>query len=223
MEPNIRPSDQILIVGKNGQGKSVLALYLFCMVKSQKICVNVKRDPDLAPFLLARYGKDNVCIAESVDQLDFSKRVLLYQMSHSTGPACIAEVDELYARLIRRRAMTIWLDEAYGPTESGRVPPHLSATLTQGRSRNLRHIACTQRPVRIARPLLTEAHHIVWFPRGFNAGDRKFLADEMGVDEQRLREYAASVLQEEHFGEYGHLHYEQRKHTIHRRPVVPHP
>ncbi len=223
-EPEIRPSDQLLMIGKNGQGKSVLAMYYFCRVTTQKVFVNVKADPEVVPFLLARYGEENVSVATGDPlALDFRKRVLVYNMRHSNGPQAIDECDQLYRVLLGRSWLTTLLDEAAGPTTSSNVPPALAAYLQHGRSRNLRHIACTQRPVRIAKVLISEASHMIWFPRGFNADDRAFLAREMGVDQDPLRERAAEVLNVEHFGEYGHLHYELRRHTLHRRPSVPRP
>jgi hypothetical protein len=224
-QPEIRPSDQMLMVGKNGQGKSVLALYHFCWeTNAQKVFGNVKMDPDVEPFLIKRYGAENVSVARGdVAQLDFRKRILLYNFEHSNGPECIAETNRLYARLLRRQHLTMLLDECAGPTTSSMVPPALAAYLQQGRSRNLRHIGCTQRPVRIAKVLISEASHIVWFPRGFNATDRKFMANEMGIDDEYLRVLAGQVLQPDPFGDFGHIHYETRKVTLHRRPSVPRP
>lgn len=220
-EPNIRPSDQIAIVGKNGSGKSVLGLYLFCHVRSQKVFVNVKKDPDVLPFLIQRYGVENVeHVVGDPSAITFKKRVIVYDMARATDRD---EANALYARLNTRRGITTLLDESFGPTTSNDVPDELATYLQHGRSSNRRHIAMMQRPVRVAPMLITEAHHLVWFPRGFNARDRKFLADEIGYDERRLLQRAGEVLQEEYFGEYGHLWYEQRGHRVHRRASCPRP
>lgn len=218
-EPSVKPSHQVVVIGQKGSGKSMLGRHLFALVESQKIFVNVKSDPDIVPWLEKRYGPENVSTVHGdVDALDFKRRVLVYEPRVSTNPD---EFDELYRRLVRRRNLTCDLDEAFGPTAANRVPDHLAVYLQHGRSRNLRHYAMTQRPVNIAKAIITEADHIVFFPRGFSGHDTGYVAREMGMTEKRLKHVAHQLLsQPEVFGHYGHLWYEKQTNTLHMRPSV---
>lgn len=220
MEPNVRPSDQLLIVGQNGSGKSVLAEYLFSQVQTQKVFVDVKADDAVVRRLRASCGEDEFSFAHGdVSKLDFKCRVLVYR------PLKVSDAKEwnrLYAALNRRRNITAWLDEAFGPTTANNVPDELGIYLQHGRSANRRHIACTQRPVNIAKALVTEAHHIILYPKGFSAHDTKNIAREMGLTEARLQAIAQHVTGRPwEFGSYPHIWYEKRKVLIHRRASVP--
>lgn len=219
-EPVIRRSDSVAIIGRNGSGKSVLAWWLFAPVTGQKIFINVKGDEDMNRRLLERHGEDNVCIVRGdVDAIDWTKPVIVYVFRSVVS---IDECDALYAALLRRSDLTIWLDEAYGPTTQARIPDHLALVLQHGRSRNLRHLALMQRPVRVAPMILTEASHIIFYPIGFNARDRDFIAAEMGETGQSLRAIIAELTtNRSRYGDYPCLWYDRRANTIYLRPSVP--
>lgn len=224
-EPPVKPSHQVLFIGKNGSGKSIAARYVAAHVRSRMVVVNVKNDPDLTRFVRSWWGEDLVeRVKGSPDQvgraLDRGKvQVVEYVMG---DPADVDEADRLYGQLVHRRELTTWLDEAYGPTTSARLPRNMGVYLQHGRARNLRHLACTQRPVRIAKPLMTEAHHVVFFPRGFAASDKRVVADEMGLSVPELEHLAGALRKREaEFGRYAHLWLDRDGNHLHRRPDVP--
>lgn len=217
-QPIVKPSDQIVIVGKNGSGKSVVAQYLDAQTPGQLVIVNVKNDPALTRWAVERFGVENVSIADGrVSDMDFKKRVIVYVAKSATDQK---EYDVLYRRMLQRRNLTVHLDETFGPTTSSRVPDGLGLFLQHGRARNLRHIACTQRPVHIARQVITEASHIVLFPLRFNARDLQTMGEEMSVSPGLMEDAILRLRKSEQFGEYGHLWYEQRAHRLHLRPSV---
>lgn len=217
-QPQVRPSDQIVIVGKNGSGKSVVAQYLDTRTPGQIVIVNVKHDPALTAWAVERFGVEQVCIADgNVRDIDWKKRVIVYVAKSSTD---MGEYDALYRRMLQRRNLTVHLDETYGPTTAARVPDGIGLFLQHGRARNLRHIACTQRPVHIARQVITEASHIVLFPVRFNARDLQTIGEEMSVSPALMERSILELRKTEQFGDFGHLWYEQRPHRLHLRPSV---
>lgn len=214
-EPEERYTDRTAIIGKTGTGKSVLARYKFQRIRTQKILIDVKGMESLP-------GVDPV---RTVSGLDWTRPVLHFVPK---DPADQDEIDRLYAAILwqareHRRPIAVWLDESYGPTTSNQTPKHVGVVLMQGRALGIRHQALMQRPVRVSKALISEAEHIIIFPKGLAVQDRKLLADELGLTMAEWDRLVSIVTDAEQFGDYGHFHYEIRRQLLHMRPSVAPP
>lgn len=224
-EPRVKRDHQVLVVGRKGSGKSILIRHLSAFVRGRLVVLNVKRDPDLTDYLVDRYGEDAVAIVDGKpDKLRGAirdKRVVVYVFQDALS---IDEADRVYQQLVRWHDLTVLLDESYGPTTSARVARGLAQFLQHGRFKRLRHLAATQRPRHIAKPLLTEADHIVFFPTGFAAEDFDTVAANMALKPAELEQVVHDLLSERsrrRLGEHAHLWYDRTTNTLHMRPSVP--
>jgi hypothetical protein len=211
----------VLVIGRKGSGKSVACRYLAAHVRGQLVVLNVKNDPGLSKHLRDRYNAHQVTrgsVAGLVAALR-QYRVVEYVFSDALD---MDEADKVYRVLANRRDLTVWLDECYGPTTSATVARGLAQYLQHGRFKNLRHMGATQRPRHIAKPLLTEADHILFFPLGFAAEDWDTVAANMALRPRELETIVASILRDRGaLGEYAQLWYDRTKNVLHRRPGVP--
>lgn len=208
-EPDERPADRTLAIGRTGAGKSGWIRYRFRQIRSQKICIDVNNAESFPGVKPAR----------DVADIDWSQPIIHYV---PRDPSDQGEFEALYRQLFKRRGIAIWLDECYGVTTASSAPKHLVLVQTQGRKFDQRHLAATQRPVHINRNLIAQADHVLLFPKnGFSRKDLVWLGDELGIERDEIEQLIAQVTDVRRFGEYGHLHYERRVNHWHLRPSVP--
>ena len=219
--PRVARDHQVIVIGRKGSGKSVGIRHLAAHVRGRLVALNVKNDPGMSEHLLQRY--DAVQVKGRPDQLRaaISKhRVVEYIFDDALS---LDEADQVYRQLVKWHDLTVWLDECYGPTTSTQVARGLAQYLQHGRFKRLRHLAATQRPRHIAKPLMTEADHIVFYPLGFAAEDVDTVAANMGLKPRDLERIVATVIRDRgSLGEYAHLWYDRTRNELHRRPSVPH-
>ena len=219
-EPRVGRDHQVLVIGRKGSGKSVACRHIAAHVRGRLIVLNVKNDPGLSAHLRKRY--DAVQVKGKPDQLRKAiqrNRVVEYVFNDALD---MNEADKVYRELARWSDITVWLDESYGPTTSGKVARGLAQLLQHGRFKRQRHVAATQRPRHIAKPLLTEADHIVFYPMGFAAEDFDTVAANMGLKPAELEAIVATLLRDRRaLGPYAHLWYDRTTNVVHRRPGVP--
>lgn len=219
-EPFVARDHQIVELGKKGSGKSMGIRYHVAPITGRLVVINVKNDPTLSAHLRHRYEAAQVKRdPKKIGAAIRKHRVVEYIPTHAHA---LAEFDELYLELSKWTDLTVWLDEAHGPTTSSRMSIGLTLYLQHGRSRRLRHYAASQRTRHISKALLTEADHIIFYPEGFAPTDFPDVAANMGCKPDELARIVRSLKRDRSaFGDHGHLWYDRPRNTIHRRPSVP--
>lgn len=93
--------------------------------------------------------------------------------------------DELYRQAFARFPRFIWLDEAGMVAPAKGSPRWVRAYLTQGRKRQLGHLACHTRPRECDPNLISQAQHVlIWdLP---NPDDRRRIAELVGIPPRDL-------------------------------------
>lgn len=224
-EPFVARDHQIIEIGKKGSGKSYGIRYHVAPITGRLVVINVKNDPTLSAHLRHRYDAKQVKRdPKKIGAAIRDHRVVEYIPTHAHA---LDEFDELYLELAKWVDLTVWLDEAHGPTTSSRMSIGLTLYLQHGRSRRLRHYAASQRTKHVAKALLTEADHIVFYPAGFSPEDFPDVAQHMGLKPADLERIVRS-LERDHtaLGDHAHLWYERSRPgmprgIVHRRPSVP--
>jgi hypothetical protein len=218
--PLVRRDHQVLVIGRKGSGKSIGVRFLVSGIRGRLVVLNVKNDPGLSAHLARRY--EAVRIKGDPKKLHAAirdHRVVEYVPADALG---MAEFDAVYRELVKWTDLSVWLDECYGPTSSSAVARGLAQFLQHGRSRRLRHYGATQRPRHIAKPLLTEADHIVFYPFGFAAEDFNTVAANMALKESELERIVATLDRDRAaLGDHACLWYDRTRNVLHRRPSVP--
>ena len=196
----LRTSDRLLITGRTGSGKSTLARGIFEATPPPRLLIDPTDDESTA------YA---VTFADPTRIPDAP--VARYV---PTDPADLAAYDRLYATIFDAGARTVWLDEAPTVVPSVGTPqPSVIKVIRQGRKRGIGHIATAQRPVWIARELISESEHVICFATHFPA-DLAILSGVMAVDPSELR--AAMDRTPEH----GFCWYAVREGTIYVCPPI---
>lgn len=118
-------------------------------------------------------------------------------------PADADEYDAVYRWVFHHWPRYVWCDEAgfVHPAQGSTRWPRLF--LTQGRKRELGHIACETRPRGIAVNLVAQAAHVFVFDTPVRR-DREYLADNMGLERDRFEAAHAAL------PEHGFMHWDRR-------------
>jgi len=145
----IRASDRLLVTGRTGSGKSYLARKIFEASPTPRLLIDPK-DGETTAYAVtfsdpSRLPDSPVARFVPRDPLDLDAYDRLYGSVFVSGPR------------------TVWLDEARYAAPANGIPPNVGRVVTQGRSKGIGHIACTQRPVWFAPELLSEAEHVITF------------------------------------------------------------
>lgn len=145
------PGDRhrITIIGKTGSGKTQGAAWLLA-----------HRSYDVMPWIVLNWKHDELLndipgTKEMTVTAKVPKRPGLY-MTHPT-PADADAVDDLLWRAWERENVGIYVDEGYMISPRSAA---FQAVLTQGRSKRLPVILCTQRPAWVTRFAFSEADFI---------------------------------------------------------------
>jgi hypothetical protein len=173
----IRYDQRVLIAGMTRSGKSELARYLFSQIRVRRVLVDPKREWSLGvgvPRVELRGGTgrtwaDRLASAESeVDAIDWRQPVVhvspLWLGRRGAQDAARAQLEALYARIDRISGpLHVWTDEGYGVSSASWAPAGLIALQVAGGGRGHGSTVCTQRPVNVAKEVLTEADYVVLF------------------------------------------------------------
>jgi len=151
----LRNDTRTTIMGRTGSGKSRFALWLLSHADFDKrpwIVIDYKRDAVFSKLIAARNA--------TLRKLSYrpgrnEKGINVYRPSLDQD----AEVESLLSSLHSRGKCGIWLDEVYTLPQT--TP--LRALLTQGRSKRIQMIICTQRPRDITRFCFSEADYFCLF------------------------------------------------------------
>lgn len=147
----LRPDSRATILGRTGSGKSRFALWLLShadLAARPWVIVDIKRDRVFDRLVRSRAAT----LRRMGSYPGKSERgIQLYrpEMGDNAG------IEDLLSALYRRGRCGIWLDEIHNLPQT--TP--LNALFSQGRSKSIQMITCTQRPRQITRSAFTEADY----------------------------------------------------------------
>jgi hypothetical protein len=161
---------RVLLAGQTRSGKSEMARYLFSQIRVRRVLVDPKKEWTLGvgiPRIDMHAQTMDDAIAEA-DAIDWTSPIV------HVSPAWLGkrggndpsrfQLEALFARIMRIPGdLCVWIDEGYGVSNSSWAPAGLIELEVAGGGRGKGSITCTQRPVNIAKELLTESFHLFLF------------------------------------------------------------
>ena len=195
----IQASDRLLLTGRTGTGKSYLARRIFEGSPTPRLLIDPKNGETTA--YAVTFSDPSRIPDEPVTR--FVPR----------DPTDLDAYDRLYGRIFDGGPRTVWLDEARYAAPATGIPQNVGRVVTQGRSRGIGHIACTQRPVWFAPELLSESEHVLSFAT-HNPKDIATLAGVMSLAPAAL----AGLISE--LAKHGFSWFDVRENTITLCPPV---
>lgn len=170
----------IMIVGRKGQGKSVLARRLFDSFPYDRVILDVTGD------IGRDLGEEGVPFARLTSPLpvrlpqgEQGRPVLAVYAPDMGSEESYDELDRALGLAIARRRTCAWIDEIGSVTTRGRTPPNLRRALHHGRHSQLTLIMCGPRPMDIDPLCLSQSDHVFVFDLP-NPADRKRVANSIG-------------------------------------------
>lgn len=211
----IRKSDRVIALGKTGTGKSQLELHLFAKWQGQRLLVDVQDHYELGPDALAE--KPEPCDADRVRDIDWRARTIRYVPRGTKR-----DYDDLYAAIYQRGRMMVLLDEAYGPTTAHQCPQWVRRVVTQGRKRQILHMAASQRPANILPELVSQSEHAFIFDVGGRSDDLDTIGSRLGLRGREVGELLASLERLDLDSDVtGYIRHDLGSPTLIRMPPLP--
>ena len=144
---------RVAVIGKTGSGKSVFGMWLLSRAAF-----------DEQPFVIVDYKHDELIeqipYAEVIGYDDLPKKPGIYILR--PHPSEEEQTEGFLRKVWERGRVGLFFDEtAELPKHYGKGALH--ACLTQGRSKRIPVIACTQRPTGVAPAIFTEADYFACF------------------------------------------------------------
>jgi pentatricopeptide repeat protein len=163
-------NQRILLAGMTRSGKSELARYLFSLMRVRRVLVDPKREWALGvgiPRNDLRAQTMDAAVAE-VEAIDWTLPVVHVSPAwlgrRGARDAARYQLEALFSRIARITGnLHVWIDEGYGVSSSNWAPAGLIELEVAGGGRGKGTTTCTQRPVNVAKELLTEADHLFLF------------------------------------------------------------
>lgn len=149
-------SNRLVEIGRTGTGKTVGGLWHLSNFDLSRpwILLNLKNDEHIESIEKARFLPDYSYVPKKKDSGLFVLTVHPRDLKGTLRE--MSPVDKYLERVWERQRMGVFIDEAFPLGNSDAV----NSILTQGRSREIPVIACTQRPAWVSRYLFTEASFI---------------------------------------------------------------
>ena len=162
------------IIGRNGTGKTRLAESLLEFYKNV-IVLDIKgliRWPDYKIFSTFKDFRNSQAY----------KKIYKPNISEMRNAALI---EEFFYHVYDRGNTVIYVDEVYAVTVNGQIDDGYHAVLTRGRERGITVYQSTQRPVKIAQEVLSEAEQFMSFALNLEQ-DRKRVEEVSGIPEELI-------------------------------------
>ena len=180
---SVRTSERLVVFGKTGSGKSVLARAVFESIPPPRMVIDPKDDIGATGGSYAVTFRDPTRIpAEPVvrfvprDPFDRDTYDRLYQ--------------SVWVDPVRR---FVWLDEGEIVAPSGKgMPPAMARHIVQGRAKGLGHLTLNQRPVGLDPKIVANAEHVVCFSLGYDP-DIETMAAAASSPAADMRRWLASL------------------------------
>jgi len=208
-------SSLILLVGRKGSGKSVIARNLYRSYPFDKLAVDVNGD--------AEPGPDAELIRAPLPRFPIGEDGRPRNLHYRADPGSATYRDDLdraigMALYPADLLCMVWLDEIGEVTTGNTTPPHLRRLLMQSRHHGpCSALMCGPRPKDINPLCVSQADRIYIFDLP-NPMDRQRLAENMGYPPARLNAELEETLRR---GKFWHLMYDAATHTMFRMPPVP--
>lgn len=199
----IRYADRVLMVGTTGCGKSTVARRMFLSVAAPRLVIDpadslLTELPGAVTFSDAR---------RRLNERGEDWRAAATARFVPTDPEDVDAYDAVYRWCFDRFPRYVWCDEAADALPVKRAPSSGRRYLTQGRKRQLGHLACSTRPRDIDRNLFAQAQHIlIW--RCANVEDFDHVAKQAGTPPAVLAQLLGEL------PEHGFVWFDQRAMTL---------
>lgn len=158
------------MIGETGSGKSTLVGEALLPWWRYLVVIRTKMDP------VRRQVKYPIQTASKKARVLEDQRVERVELRPEFKPQMQRkEIRELYDRALAQRNWTIYNDEEWYLESELKLEHEISILLTQGGGRGITLIMSMQRPSRVSRFCLSQAHHVITF--GVEGRDIKVVAE----------------------------------------------
>jgi hypothetical protein len=169
--------DRTVVIGRTGTGKTVAALWHLSNYPIERepwIAIDFKRDQHLNSIANAQEIDFDYIPGPKEDGLFIIHAIPSDAYGTNKDRS---KLDQYFVKLWERENIGIFIDEGYAAGNS----EGLELCLTQGRSKCIPMIICSQRPSWISRFVFSEASYIQYFPLN-DARDRDTVEEFMPIE-----------------------------------------
>lgn len=166
----IRWNQRVLIAGMTRSGKSELARYLFAQMRVRRVLVDPKREWSLGVGVprIELHAQTAEHAEAEVAAIDWRQPVVHVSPAwlgrRGAKDAARYQLEALFAAIAGLPGdVHVWIDEGYGVSSSTWAPAGLIQLEVAGGGMGKGSTTCTQRPVNVAKELLTEADYLCLF------------------------------------------------------------
>lgn len=206
----------ILVVGRKGSGKSVVARQLFTDWPHDKVAVDVNGDADPGE------GAKKITVplpTRMPPPRDDGRPNVLHFRADPGDPSYREHLDQAAGLALNpsTRPGLVWFDEWAEVGRPGQIGPHVHRLLMQSRHHLASALMCCPRPMNIDPLSVSQADYVYIFDIP-NPRDRERLADNIGVAPKALMQELDITGRR---GKHWHMRWDAREHELIRCPPLP--